>query len=231
MPGYKSLPEQFDGPTAAQVRFAEVLQRAGANEEAAHLLESALEVCAVSTPELPGWLCGRLASLYRTLKRHDDEVRLLVRYRDSQTSEEARARFDARLSKARAIAARSSRPETRMLASVRTAMTRRSRDGMALTASSSDQLGFGADALDALCAGFVAAATSGDAVALTAALLRLGRDAKANDCPPEQMVAAIKSAWRAAAVRADADAEAWNALYREALTRSLALYFDEDERA
>ncbi|MEO8560593.1 MAG: hypothetical protein ABI601_00865 [bacterium] len=229
MPGYKTLPEQFDGPAAAQVRFAEVLQRAGANDDAAQLLESALEVCVATTPELPGWLCGRLASIYRTLKRHDDEVRLLMRYRDSQTSEEARARFDARLSKAHAIAARSSRSETRMLASVRTAVNRKSGAAMAVTAMSGDQLGFGSDALGALRDGFTAAATSGDEVGLASALLRLRRDAKTNDYPPEQLVAAVKLAWRAAAPRAEDDAEAWNALYRDALTRSLALYFDEDE--
>ena len=50
--------------------------------------------------------------VYRTLKRYDDEVELLERYRESQTSEEARTRFDARLSKARAIAERKRRPLT-----------------------------------------------------------------------------------------------------------------------
>jgi hypothetical protein len=80
MPGYKPLPQQYDGFAAEQVRLAEALQRAGASEEAAHLLEAALEVCAAAKPELPGWLCGRLAAVYRALKRYDDEVMLLTRY-------------------------------------------------------------------------------------------------------------------------------------------------------
>ena len=62
---------------------------------------------------MPGWICGRLASIYRTLKRYDDEVMLLERYRESQTTEEARTRFDARLSKARAIADRKRRAADR----------------------------------------------------------------------------------------------------------------------
>jgi hypothetical protein len=50
-------------------------------------------------------LCGRLAALYRSLKRYDDEVVLLERYEATQESDEARVRFKARLSKARSIAA------------------------------------------------------------------------------------------------------------------------------
>jgi hypothetical protein len=46
----------------------------------------------------------------------------LERYRDShRQSDEARTRFDARLSKARAIADRKSKLDTRALSSVRTA--------------------------------------------------------------------------------------------------------------
>jgi hypothetical protein len=228
MPGYKSLPQQFNGPAAEQVRIAEALQRLGANEDAAHLLEAALEVCAAASPELPGWLCGRLASVYRTLKRHDDEVRLLVRYRDSQRSEDARSRFDARLSKARAIAERQARTETRMLASVRTAVTRRPADASASLDASDDDVGYPPGTIGALRESFVAAATTGDQLGFTATILRVRRETKEGGLPPERMVAALKRAWRGASCPPNLSAEAWSALYSEALTRSLALYFDEE---
>lgn len=73
---------------------------------------------------LPGWLCGRLAALYRTLERYDDEVMLLERYRDSQSSEDARVRYDARLSKARTIAERKRRRESGAVTSVRRVLAR-----------------------------------------------------------------------------------------------------------
>lgn len=119
VPGYKTLAQDVAGPAAEQVRCAEALQRAGNFVEATHLLEMTLEDSTRSGAVPPGWLCGRLAALYRALKRYDDEVRLLERYRETQTSEDARTRFDARLSKARAIAERKRRTDTYALASVR----------------------------------------------------------------------------------------------------------------
>ncbi len=119
MPGYRSLPHQISGSAAEQVRIAELLRREGDLPGAVRLLEVTLEECASALPQLPGWLCGRLASLYRSQHRYDDEVRLLERYRESQTSDEARGRFDARLSKARAIAERKRKTPTRALSSVR----------------------------------------------------------------------------------------------------------------
>jgi hypothetical protein len=119
VPGYKTLPQDVAGPAAEQVRSAEVLQRAGNFVEATHLLEVTLEESTRCGAVPPGWLCGRLAALYRALKRYDDEVRLLECYREAQTSEDARTRFDARLSKARAIAERKRRTDTYALASVR----------------------------------------------------------------------------------------------------------------
>ncbi len=119
MPGYKALPHQFSGPAAEQVRDAEVLLRAGDPGEAVRMIERTLEMCALESGALPSWLCGRLAALYRLQERYDDEVQLLERHRESQTSEETRTRFDARLSKARAIAERKRRRDTRALSSVR----------------------------------------------------------------------------------------------------------------
>jgi hypothetical protein len=226
MPGYKSLPEEFNGLAAEHVRIAEVLQRIGAKEDAANLLEAALEVCAATSPELPGWLCGRLATMYRTLKRHDDEVRLLLRYRDSQRSDEARTRFDARLSKARAIAERKSRTDTRMLTSVSTAVSRRPAEHRGSLFTSEGDWSFAAATIPALREAFIGAA-GGDRTRFDALLLRLRDEAKALNAPPERLVAAIKHAWRTVSPPAHVNNEAWEAVYREALTRSLALYFND----
>jgi hypothetical protein len=68
---------------------------------------------------MPAFLCGRLATLYRRLGLNDEEVALLVRYRDSQTSDDARSRFQARLSKAQVLADRKRRRDSGALASVR----------------------------------------------------------------------------------------------------------------
>lgn len=235
MPGYKNLPDHFSGRVAEGVRFAEILQRAGANEDAVHLLERTLEICVASSPEIPGWLCGRLASLYRTLKRYDDEVRLLERYRDShQLSDEAHSRFDARLSKARAIADRNSRQDTRVLASVRNVMSRgASQSPMSLVPSEAidapqDASAFSVDTMDMLRDAFVAAAVAREDERLVPALLRLRDEARDRGHPPEQMVTTMRAVWRGAVSPPDLEHAAWHALYRQALTRSLALYFEEE---
>src|SRR5678816_4432551 len=119
MPGYRSISTHLSGTAADHAREAELRQRGGDADMAAQLLEEALDASVRTRPEMPGWICGRLASIYRSLKRYDDEVLLLERYRESQTSEEARTRFDARLSKARAIADRKRRPVTGALETVR----------------------------------------------------------------------------------------------------------------
>src|SRR6266576_3902526 len=100
MPGYKALPKSLVAPGADGVRQAESSYRGGNTTDATRLLEEALDVSLKLGPVVPGWLCGRLAALYRTLERYDDEVHLLERYRESQRTEEARTRYDARLSKA-----------------------------------------------------------------------------------------------------------------------------------
>lgn len=124
MPGYKTLPTSMTGDAADQVREAEARHRTGDSGAAVHLLEEALSASVSAHGSYPGWLCGRLAALYRTLGRYDDEVRLLERYRDSQTSEEARTRYDARLSKARTIAERKRPRDSGALDSVRASLGR-----------------------------------------------------------------------------------------------------------
>jgi hypothetical protein len=232
VPGYKALPEEFDGPAADQVRYAEVLQRAGDAAEAVRLLELTLESCVRTRPELPGWLCGRLAALYRALKRYDDEVLLLERYRESQTSEDARTRFDARLSKARAIAERKRRTDTRALASVRRVITGRDDDDVVVTPVDMEEaLAFCDETMSALREGLVAA-TQADtgSRALAGAVARLCAEAREREHPPERMVAALRLAWRITPRPPLVPVEQWRAVYQDALSRSLAIHFADAER-
>jgi hypothetical protein len=229
VPGYKALPVEFSGPAAEHVRYAEVLQRAGDPAEAVRMLEATLDLHARTTPELPGWLCGRLAALYRAVKRYDDEVVLLERYRESQSSEDARTRFDARLSKARAIAERKRRTETRALASVRLVINGHSDDEVPLpTVPFGDDGSFPAGTVR-MVSEALADATPNDAgpAALTEALGRLSAEARERNHPPERMVAALKDIWRSTPRPARVDAPQWETIYRRALTHSLALYFDD----
>lgn len=227
MPGYKSLSRQFSGAAAEQVRFAEVLLRSGDPREAVHVLETTLELCALESPELPGWLCGRLASLYRTIGRYDDEVLLLERYRESQRNEDAHTRFDARLSKARAIADRKRRTETRALSSVRKVIHGHE-DGEAppSVAARQDDDGFSSAANTAVRRAILASAGSGDLTGLSSALRRMADEAIDHDYPPERMVLALKTLWNGTPLTAPAEPIDRHALYRELLTTALAHYFE-----
>ena len=231
MPGYKALPDHYSGRVAQGVRYAEVLHRAGATEDAVQLLETAVEMCTATSPEIPEWLCGRLAALYRTLKRFDDEVRLLERYRDShQQSQDAGTRFDARLSKARAIADRHRRSDTRSLTSVKKAPTHAMIDAEVAIVLFDDDGEFAPGTRALLRAALLEAAASAEPDRLAPALLHLRDEALARELPPERMVATLKSVWVSAASPAGVSHTAWHALYRDALTQSLALYFDEADR-
>ena len=126
LPGYRPLPASITGPVAEAVRRAEVLVHRGQLDPACRVLEGTLDTYDEGS-ELPNWLCGRLAAVYRALGRYADEVMLLERFRESQASDAARRRYDARLSKARVLAARA-RPGSQALASVRRAMDRPSRN-------------------------------------------------------------------------------------------------------
>jgi hypothetical protein len=220
---------EFSGPAAEHVRYAEVLQRAGDPDEAVRMLESTLDLYACTNPELPGWLCGRLAALYRALKRYDDEVVLLERYRESQSSEDARTRFDARMSKARAIAERKRRTDTRALSSIRRVINGREDDDVPLTAVPGDdddsfptETVYGVrDALLATALNDVTPAPMDDA------LSRMCAQARAQGHPPERLVAVLKEIWRATPRPAPVDERRWEATYRMALTSALALYFGD----
>jgi hypothetical protein len=229
VPGYKALPSQFKDDAADHVRYAEVLQRAGDLSEAAHMLESTLCVCERTTSELPGWLCGRLASLYRTLGRYDDEVLLLERYRESQSSADAGSRFDARLSKARAIAERKRRTDTRALSSVRCVINGCEDEDLPMTsAPSRDDDAFSADTMDALRRAFAAAARDETDLKLAAEPLdALSRETRVRGVLAEHMVVALKSAWQTTPRPPDVAAAAWDGMYRDALTRALADHFKD----
>lgn len=119
MPGYRDLPDSLAGVTADRARDAARVEQAGDKAGAVQLYEEALAAALRESPEVPAFLCGRLAMLYRSLGRHADEVALLEQYRDSQQADDARSRFDARLSKARALAIKNQPKDSTALASVR----------------------------------------------------------------------------------------------------------------
>ena len=132
MPGYRTLSARLNGSAAEKVREAEGHQLSGDLASAACVLEAGLAQATEDDGEIPAWICGRLASIYRSLQRYDDEVALLERYCESQVSEDARARYGARLSKARAIADRQRKTDTGALRTVREVRTRsKGRRGLA----------------------------------------------------------------------------------------------------
>ena len=213
----------MSGRAADHAREAERSQRHGDPETAARLLEEALEATLRTRPEMPGWLCGRLASIYRTLKRYDDEVELLERYRESQTSEEARTRFDARLSKARAIADRKRRPVTGALETVRQVRHRSSlrrrtppRGTPAITMSNGNGNG-------------AAAGASATQMELRAALTTLCAEPLSGDLHMEHLVTTLKKAWSETPIPPGLSAEMWHDQYSSALVELLALYFGETQ--
>jgi hypothetical protein len=218
---------QFSGEVAEHVRYAEVLQRAGDPEEAVRMLERSLEDYSRIFPELPGWLCGRLAALYRSLKRYDDEVRLLERYRDSQFSEDARTRFDARLSKARAIAERKRRTDTRALSSVRRVINGKEDSDMQDTPTVATDTGtFSATTIETLRVALASTAMrEGEPDALDAAITAVCDEAHERGYPAERMVVVLKNAWRTTRRPTAVGDLTWETLYRTALTRSLTLFF------
>ena len=226
MPGYQPLPLSVTGAEADQVRQAESRRRGGDPATAIRLLEDALEASVLLTPVLPGWLCGRLAALYRTIGRHDDEVLLLERYRDSQDVDDARTRYNARLSKARTIAERKRRPDSGALDSVRALMSRPSsrRPAVQLLELAESNVSFSAGVLSALTSALSRAGCGGQQ-ALDTALAQLCEEAHANDLPVEAMVSGLKQAYDA--VTDARPVAARDARYDSALLVLLSLYFNE----
>lgn len=233
MPGYRSLSSHVSGAAAEHAREAEAQQRGGDAGAAASLLEEALEASLRVRPELPGWVCGRLASIYRTLKRYDDEVALLERYRDSQTSEDARNRFDARLSKARAIAERKRRSETGALATVRqvrvrSSRRRRSANTLAVAVPAPRSNEFAPTHLQQLRAALGDVSAQGNEL-LHGSMIRLCTEARMMDQPMENLVATLRACWIETRKPASVSDDEWHERYAAALVELLALYFGESD--
>jgi hypothetical protein len=234
MPAYRNLSSSITGAAADSAREAETFRRDGDLESAVVLLEEALEASRALSPRVPGWLCGRLAALYRTVGRYDDEVRLLERYRESQSSDDARTRYDARLSKARTIAERMRRSESGALSSVRKAMgglRRRPRRAAPAGACAPEPIAEPiAEPHIALLAEVLRTATAEEfEEQLDWALSRYCAEARAREIPPERLVDGLRSASRLAS--GGAITEALRAeRYSVALVRLLALHFGEAER-
>lgn len=226
MPGYKPLPLSVIGAEADQVRQAESRRRGGDPGKAIQLLEDALEASLQLTPVLPGWLCGRLAALYRTIGRHDDEVLLLERYRDSQEVEEARTRYNARLSKARTIAERKRRSDSGALDSVRALMGRPSvRRATARRLALAPDITFSPGVLAAVTAALSRANGGDEQQALDASLAQLCEEGHARGMPVEAIVAGLKLAYDAVADTPPVAPR--DTRYDSALLVLLSLYFSE----
>jgi len=124
MGGYRTLSEHIVGVVADVVRDASDRDAEGRPEEAAVLYERAFSQSLAAGSELPSFLVGRLAVLYRRMGRFEDEIYLLERYRDSRTDDEMQARYRARLTKAHALASQHRVSDSVALASVRAATER-----------------------------------------------------------------------------------------------------------
>lgn len=124
MGGYRPLSDSVVGAMADIVRDASESDAEGRPVEAAALYEQAFSQSLAEASELPSFLVGRLAVLYRRLGRFEDEIYLLERYRDSRTDDEMQTRYRARLTKAYALAAQHRLSDSVALASVRASTER-----------------------------------------------------------------------------------------------------------
>ncbi|HEV7992166.1 MAG TPA: hypothetical protein VGP25_10090 [Gemmatimonadaceae bacterium] len=227
MPGYRPIPTSITGDAADSARAAAALTKTGDPAGAATLLEEALAASLLVRREMPGWLCGRLAVLYRSLGRLEDEVHLLERYCESQSSDDARARFDARLSKARTLLARR-RPknDSVALASVREAIQRprRPRPDVAPRHEPVDVDLPEAD-LERLTTLFALQSKESFDARLGEVLTLCSRDARSRGLALEVLVEGLRiAAGRATSLPESQRTERYSA----ALVELLALYFRED---
>lgn len=113
---------ELAGLSALVTTLAEQAEQAshrGNIADAVALFDQAIEANLVVAGEMPHGVVGRLAALYRRCRRHDEEVALLRRFRDSHAADDQDARYSARLSKAIALAERTRRTETIALLSLR----------------------------------------------------------------------------------------------------------------
>ncbi len=224
MPGYRAIAVSLTGPVAEGARAAEAHQREGDSAAAVRMLEEALAASLTQRPEMPGWLVGRLAALYRSLERYDDEVFLLERYQKTQSSEESRTRYDARLSKARTIAARKRPRDSEALASVRRVMGEtRSR---ARKTPADAPVAILDPATVAELARALADESSDYERRVDAALARLSDEARARSLTVEHLVVVLMQAASHGPAHRLEDAQR-TGRYGAALLQLLALYYGE----
>jgi hypothetical protein len=230
MPGYRALSSKAAGGGASETRIAEAAQRHGDLPSATRLLEAALAASEEVSPILPGWLCGRLASLYRTQCRYDDEVHLLERYRESQVSEDARTRYDARLSKARAIAHKKRRSDSTALSSIRNIAGRRRANDPRVEAAPTQVVLFSDTAMSALRDALTTPAVDPHAqTRLRDVIAQLCEEARAASHRAEHLVSAIKTAWSQGPAPSGWNEIEWRARYEQAMAWCISVYFDEPE--
>jgi hypothetical protein len=157
-------------------------------------------------------------------------VHLLERYRESQSSEESRTRYDARLSKAQAIAHKKRRTDSTALNSIRDLTRRRRADSPRLDAARMHAVTFSDDTRSDLRAALALPADDPRAdAALRDVVTQLCGEARAAGQHAEHIVAAIKSAWSETRRPAGADEQEWRARYEQALAWCISVYFDEPE--
>ena len=229
MPGYRALSASVTGEAAEHAREAELLRRDGDLRSAVLLLESAIGAMREIDHDMPGWLCGRLAALYRTLGRHDDEVFLLEQFRESQSSEDARSRFDARLSKARTLAERKRRSESGALSSVREVMGSSRRRGGRARSGPAVAATIALAEVDALSLALAESVSPDQDERFSAVLVEITSAARMNGVPVERLVEALKTASARDTTPGLTDVRRGER-YSTALLRLLAVYFDEVDR-
>lgn len=116
--------DSFPGDLGDLVRDAMDRGADGQSQEAALLYERAFNLALSGESDVPPFIVGRLAVIYRRLGRFDDEIFLLERYRDSLTNDELQTRYRARLTKAYALASQHRLTDSGALASVRASTAR-----------------------------------------------------------------------------------------------------------
>lgn len=122
---YRHIPDTVHPAEAERVLRADEFRKAREFDRALALLEDVLFRHLETSAELPDWLCGRLAGVYRGQKRYDKEIEILERYQQSQSADDVRTRQTTRIDKARAMADRVTVDECGALASIRAMKARR----------------------------------------------------------------------------------------------------------
>jgi hypothetical protein len=105
---------------------------------------------------------------------------------------------------------------------------REDEDMPAIVSRPMDDGAFSAETLRGVAAALGAAAVMEGPLDVPAPpLAALCGEARTRGHPPERIVVALKEAWQATPRPSHLGAETWEALYRIALTRALALYFSD----